>query len=163
MVKPIQELAKTSHGFVGSSALHWWAGVGNDRSIADCISGCRKAINIGQKLAEKEPLGLKYTQLIHSHTTAHYQNYMRLLAPHENKHSSKISTPFWMLILKIGTGAVQLNFSMNVCNATSTVEQPTGHCSTQQPLECGRRRDHCYVSGIWRHLDFKHLQVVNFQ
>ena len=40
---------------------------------ADCISGCRKAINIGQKLAEKEPLGLKYTQLIGSHTTAHYQ------------------------------------------------------------------------------------------
>ena len=32
-----------------SSALHWWAGVGNNRSIADCISGCRKAMNIGQK------------------------------------------------------------------------------------------------------------------
>ena len=44
------------------------AGVGNDRSIADCISGCRKAVKIGQKLAEKEPLGLKYAQLIRSHT-----------------------------------------------------------------------------------------------
>ena len=40
---------------------------------ADCISGCRKAINSGQKLAEKEPLGQKYTKLIRSHTTMHYQ------------------------------------------------------------------------------------------
>ena len=48
-------------------------GVG-DLLIADCISGCRKAINIGQKLAEKEPLGLKYTQLIRSHTTARRQS-----------------------------------------------------------------------------------------
>ena len=40
------------------SALHWWAGVGNDRLIADCIYGCRKAINIEQKLAEKKPLFL---------------------------------------------------------------------------------------------------------
>ena len=48
----------------------WWAGVGNHRSIADCISGCRKAMNIW---TEKEPLGLKYTQLIRSHSTAHYQ------------------------------------------------------------------------------------------
>ena len=42
---------------------------GNDRLIADCISGCRKAINIVQKLAEKEPLDLEYKQLIRSHTT----------------------------------------------------------------------------------------------
>ena len=35
--------------------------VGSDRSIADCIFSCGKAINIGQKfIAEKEPLGLKY-------------------------------------------------------------------------------------------------------
>ena len=86
LLKHIQELAKTSHGFIGSSALRWWAGVGYDRSIADCISvflwgrdencisGCRKAMNIGEKLAEKEPLGLKYTQLIRSHTTARCQN-----------------------------------------------------------------------------------------
>ena len=40
-------------------ALHWWAGVGNDRLIGDCISGCRKAIHIGQKLAEKDPLRTK--------------------------------------------------------------------------------------------------------
>ena len=36
-------------------ALHWWAGVSNDQSIADWISDCRKAINVGQKIAEKEP------------------------------------------------------------------------------------------------------------
>ena len=47
LVKHIQELAKTSNGFVGSSALHvGWQGVGNDRSITDCISVCRKAVNI---------------------------------------------------------------------------------------------------------------------
>ena len=45
-------------------ALRWWAGVSNDQSIADWISDCRKAINVGQKIAEKEPLGLNYTQLI---------------------------------------------------------------------------------------------------
>ena len=78
-------------------SLLWWVGVGNNQSIADYIFGCRKAINIGQKLAT---LGLKYTQLIRSHTTVHYQkHYKRLLAPHENKH------PFWLLILKMGTGA----------------------------------------------------------
>ena len=71
MVKHIQELAKTSHKYVGSRALHCWGGGGGGfATIADCISGCRKAINIGQKLAEKEPLVLKYTQLICSHTTA---------------------------------------------------------------------------------------------
>ena len=43
-----------------NALLCWWAGVGNDRSIADCISGCRNAIKIGQKLAKKEPLSLKY-------------------------------------------------------------------------------------------------------
>ena len=36
--------------------VRWWAKVGNDQSIADCVSGCRKAKNIGQKLAEKESL-----------------------------------------------------------------------------------------------------------
>ena len=44
--------------------LRWWAGVSNDQSIADWISDGRKAINVGQKIAEKEPLGLNYTQLI---------------------------------------------------------------------------------------------------
>ena len=74
MVKHIQELAETSYGYAGSSALRWWAGAGNDRSIADRISGCRKPINIGQKSAEKQPLGLKYTQLIRSYTTVRCQN-----------------------------------------------------------------------------------------
>ena len=54
-------------------ALRWRVGVGNNQSIANCISGCRKAINIGQKLAEKQYLGLKYAQLIHFHTTVRYQ------------------------------------------------------------------------------------------
>ena len=31
-------------------ALRWWVGVGNNQSIADYIFGCRKDINIGQKL-----------------------------------------------------------------------------------------------------------------
>ena len=47
-------------------------GVGNNQSIA-ALTGCKKATYIGQKLAEKEPLGLKYTQLIRSHTTVRYQ------------------------------------------------------------------------------------------
>ena len=61
-MKHIQELLKNLsriHWF--QHALSWWVGV---RSIADCISGCKKAVNIGQKLAEKESLGLKCTQLI---------------------------------------------------------------------------------------------------
>ena len=70
------------------STLHWWAGVGNDLSIADRICGCRKMI--GQKLAEKEPTGVP-TQL-------QLPEIICLLAPHENKH------PFWLLILKTGTG-----------------------------------------------------------
>ena len=63
-------------------ALHWWAGVGNDGLIADCISGCRKGINIGQKLAEKESLGQKHitaNPLPHNCTLP--ENYIRLLAP----------------------------------------------------------------------------------
>ena len=61
LIKHIHELAETSHGFVGFKLfLSWSARVGNDRLIADCISGCKKAINIGQELAEKEPLALKY-------------------------------------------------------------------------------------------------------
>ena len=91
----MQELAKTSHGFICSKCFMWWAGFGHNRLISDCISGCRKAISIGKKLAEEEPLGLKYTQLIlfpYNHTLP--ENYMRLLAPHENTcmHPSKIST-----------------------------------------------------------------------
>ena len=92
----MQELAKPLADSLVPGALHSWAGVGNDQLIADGISGCREAINIGQKLA---PLGLKYTQLIRSHTTARYQKITCLLAPLENKH------PFWLLISKIGTGA----------------------------------------------------------
>ena len=60
LVKHVQELAKPS--LLVPGALHWWAGVGNDQSTTGCISGCRKAINRGQKLAEKEPVGLKCTQ-----------------------------------------------------------------------------------------------------
>ena len=74
------------------SALRWWAGVGNKGSIADCIS---EAKNIGHKLAEKKPLGLNYTAanpFPHNFTLP--ENYMRLLAPHENKHPLKISTHF---------------------------------------------------------------------
>ena len=56
LTKHIQELAKTSHGFVGSKRFMLVGrGVGNDRSIADCIFGSTTAINIGA---------------IHSHTTA---------------------------------------------------------------------------------------------
>ena len=62
LVKHIQELVKKPlTDSLVPGALRWWARVGNDRSIADCISGCRKAMKIEQKLAEKEPLGLKYT------------------------------------------------------------------------------------------------------
>ena len=64
------------------------------------------AINIGQKLAGKNPIGLKTTQLIHSHTTARYQkNYLRLLSPHENKYPLRNKNSFLLLILKAGTSA----------------------------------------------------------
>ena len=49
----LQELAKLLTDFLVQGALCWFGGVGNNRSIADCTSGCREAINIGQKLAEK--------------------------------------------------------------------------------------------------------------
>ena len=60
LIKYIQEIEKPLTDLLYPSA--WSVGVGNDRSIADCISGCRKAINIGQKLAaKKKTLGLKHT------------------------------------------------------------------------------------------------------
>ena len=96
-MKHIQELAKKPLiDLLVPGTLRWWPAVGNDRLIADCILGCRKAMNIGQKIAIKGPLGLDYTQLIQSHTTVRYhaENYMRLLAPHENKHPLKISIHF---------------------------------------------------------------------
>ena len=69
-----RELAKKLTDLLVPGALRWWLGVGNDQSIAVCISGRKKAIiNIGQKLAEKEPIGLNYAQLIHSRTTASYK------------------------------------------------------------------------------------------
>ena len=40
-----RELAKKLTDSLVPGALRWWSGVGNDRSIAVCISGCRKAIN----------------------------------------------------------------------------------------------------------------------
>ena len=55
LIKRIQELVKTLTDLLVLSALRWWAGVGNDQSIVDCISGSRTAINI---------------EVIHSHTTA---------------------------------------------------------------------------------------------
>ena len=76
-------------------------GVGNDRSIADCISGCRKAISIGQKLAEKEPLGLKYTQLIRFHTTACCQNITCVL-------KSRRNATFWSKVGKTGVGKMRV-------------------------------------------------------
>ena len=46
-----------------------------------------------------------YTANPFSHNYALPENYMCLLAPHENKHPSKISYPFWLLISKVGTSA----------------------------------------------------------
>ena len=93
-MKHIQELAKNSHGFVGSRHFTLVGGVGNDRSIADCISGCREAINFGQKIAGKEPLGLNCTHAgnLFPHNCALPEYYICLLAPHENKHPLKVST-----------------------------------------------------------------------
>ena len=64
-------------------------GVDNEWLIADCISGYSKAINIGRKSAEKEPLGLKY---ITANPFPPENSMCLLLAPHENKHPSKIGT-----------------------------------------------------------------------
>ena len=57
LIKHIQELAKTSQNFFVYSA--GWS-VGNDQLIADCITGCRKAMNTGQKLAGKKNSRPKY-------------------------------------------------------------------------------------------------------
>ena len=43
-----------------------------------------------------------YTASPFPHNCTLPENYIRLLAPHENKHPLKISIPFWLLILKIG-------------------------------------------------------------
>ena len=69
------------------STSHWWAGVGNGRSIFDVISGC---INIGQRLAEKRNTR---PGICHSYSVSMLpENYMCLSAPHENNHPSKINT-----------------------------------------------------------------------
>ena len=74
LIKHIQELAKTSHRFIDSKRFTLVGGglATIDQLPTVYISGSRTAINIGQKLAEKEPLGLKIAQLIRSHTTARY-------------------------------------------------------------------------------------------
>ena len=87
LTKHIKELSKPLINLLVPGALRWWAEVGNDWSIADYISGFRKAISIGQKLAGKEPLGLKYiTADLFLHNCTLPENDMNLLAPHENKH-----------------------------------------------------------------------------
>ena len=53
-------------------------------------------MNIGQKLAEKEPASRpNYITAVNPfpHNRTLQENYMCILAPHENKHPSKISTP----------------------------------------------------------------------
>ena len=46
--------SETSHRFASyTSVLLVGGGMCNDRSIADCIAGSRKATNMRQKLAEK--------------------------------------------------------------------------------------------------------------
>ena len=75
-MKHIQELAKKPlTDSLVPGALRWGAGGDNDRSIADCISGCRKAINFGWKLTEIETLGLKiYTANSFPHNYALPEN-----------------------------------------------------------------------------------------
>ena len=86
-------MIQTFNGFVSSMRFTLVGGVGNDLVQ-------KKAINTGQKLAEKETLSLKYiTANPFPHNCTLPEIYIHLLAPHENKH------PFWLLILKIGTGA----------------------------------------------------------
>ena len=47
-IKHVQESRKTFQKYVGSKCYKCWAGLGDDRSIANCISGSRKAVDIGQ-------------------------------------------------------------------------------------------------------------------
>ena len=91
LIKHIQELAKKKVSRVRWFQVLYVGGRGLamiDRLLT--ISGWRKVMNIKQKLAEKELLGLKYKQLIRSHTTARYQKITCIY--YENKHSTKIST-----------------------------------------------------------------------
>ena len=79
-------------------SLHWWVGGSNNRSIADCIPGSKKNYqHDGQKLAEKENLGLKYNPFLHNCTLA--KNYIHIIASHENKH------PVLAANFEIGIGA----------------------------------------------------------
>ena len=71
------------------SAIYSWAEVGNQQSIADCITGCWKAKNILQPIpSSTEP-----------------EDNMRILASHENKQLFENKHPFWQLSSKIGIGA----------------------------------------------------------
>ena len=77
MVKHIQELAKTSHKFFGSRHFTL-AGVDNNHLIPDCTFGCSKHwTEISRKRTSRPTFPHNYTLS---------ENYMHLLAPHENKH-----------------------------------------------------------------------------
>lgn len=77
--------------------------MGWQRSLTVRICGCRKAVNIGQKLAEKVT---SRPEMCHrSNPTAHYQK-IRLLAPHEkgplenavnfdSRHSASLAQALW--------------------------------------------------------------------
>ena len=54
-----------------------------DQLLTVSLHGCTKALNIGQKLAEKEPRPKIYTANPHNCTLP--ENFLHLLAPHENK------------------------------------------------------------------------------
>ena len=76
LVTHIQESVKPLMDSLVPGALHWWVGVGNDRSIAD----------YSRKRTSRPKI---YTANLFLHNCTLPENYMLLLAPHENKHPLK--------------------------------------------------------------------------
>ena len=72
-------------------------GGGMQQLSAECISDSKKCINTGQKLAEKEPLDLKYSVPKQLHATRKLHACISTPWKKKNMHPS--------LILKIATGA----------------------------------------------------------
>lgn len=86
MIKHVQELTQPPHGFI---CFAWWVGVDNDQSIAGCISDSRKATDMEQELAEREPQSLKY---IVANSFTHNCATRIVLAPYEHNYPMIIST-----------------------------------------------------------------------
>ena len=138
LIKHIQELAKSSNGFV-SSIRFTLVGGGMQQLSAECISDSKKCINTGQKLAEKEPLDLKYsvpkqlhaTRKLHACISTPWKKKYAPLANFKNSHRCLISWYFY-----------------DLCSLRVRI---WSLWQTQVPLQCGRKM------GMWSvHMSYCH-------